>query len=118
MKNIPLYIMAALYILAGLNHFVNPLMYVKILPPRFPNPNLIVTVSGICEILFAFFLLPVVTRPFAAWALILFLIAVFPANLQMTINYLKTDRPGLWLTILRLPLQLLLIYWAWLYTKH
>ena len=109
--------MTAFYITAGLNHFLNPGFYAKILPPRLPYPNLIVTVSGLCELLFGLLLLPVVTRPFAAWAIILLLIAVFPANLQMTINYYHTDRPGLWLTILRLPLQLLLIYWAYLYTK-
>ena len=117
MKNFPLYIMAALYVVAGLNHFVNPLLYVKILPPRLPNPNLIVTISGICEVLFGLLLLPVVTRTFAAWAVILLLIVVFPANVQMASNYYHFDRPRLWLTILRLPLQLLLIYWAYLYTK-
>jgi uncharacterized membrane protein len=109
--------MAALYFTAGLNHFVNPQVYVKILPPQIPYPSLIVTLSGIYEIIFALLLIPMVTRPLAAWAIILLLIMVFPANLQMTINYYRIHSPGLWLTILRLPLQVLLIYWAYLYTR-
>src|SRR5664279_4454463 len=117
MKNFSLYIMAFLYFIAGINHFVNPLAYAKILPPRLPSPNLIVALSGACEILFALFLLPLVTRPVAAWAIILLLIAIFPANLQMTINYYHSGDSSLWLTILRLPLQVLLIYWAYVYTK-
>jgi len=117
LKNYMLYGMAALYIVAGINHFVNPAGYIKILPPRLPYPGLIIIISGICEILFALFLLPVITRRFAAWAIILLLIAIFPANLQMTMNYYNTNNPGLWLTILRLPLQGLLIYWAYQYTK-
>ena len=117
MKIFSLYIMVALYIIAGLNHFVNPSFYMKIMPPRIPHPNFLVWLSGFCEIMFALFLLPSITRPYAAWSIILLLIAIFPANIQMAVNYYRKDTPGLYLTILRLPLQILLIYWAYLFTK-
>ena len=87
------------------------------MPSRLPYSNLIVAVSGACEIFFAILLLPIISRPFAAWAIILLLVAIFPANLQMTINYYQKSNPGLWLAILRLPLQVALIYWAHIYTK-
>jgi uncharacterized membrane protein len=117
MKNFSLYIMAALYIVAGLNHFVNPSFYMKIMPPWIPGPNFFVWLSGLCEIIFALLLLPSNTRPYAAWSIILLLIVIFPANIQMTVDYYRKSTPGLYLTILRLPLQILLIYWAYLFTK-
>ena len=117
MKNFSLYAMAAFYLVAGINHFVNPLVYLKIMPPQLPYPNLLVAVSGVCEILFALFLLPAITRPYAAAAIILLLVAVFPANIQMSMNSYRRNSPGLWLTILRLPLQILLIYWAYSHTR-
>jgi len=52
----------------------------------------------------------------AAWALIALLILIFPANIQMMLIYRKKDHPYFWATVARLPLQLLLIYWAWCYT--
>ncbi|MEO5906613.1 MAG: hypothetical protein ABIQ11_07800 [Saprospiraceae bacterium] len=53
----------------------------------------------------------------AAWAIILLLIAVFPANVQMLVNYLQEDNARLWLAIIRLPMQIILIWWAYKFTK-
>jgi uncharacterized membrane protein len=74
-------------------------------------------VSGICEIVFALLLIPIATRTIGAWLLIVLLIAIFPANIQMSINYSRKHSPQFWLTIIRLPFQLVLIWWAWLYTR-
>src|SRR5664279_3606779 len=113
MRNFSLYAMVVLYIVAGLNHFVNPSFYLKIMPPLLPNPYPLVVLSGVCEILFSLLLLPAISRYYAAIAIIQLLVAVFPANIQMTINYYRKNSPFLWLAILRLPLQVLLIYWAY-----
>lgn len=109
--------MALLYIAAGINHFVNTNMYVSIMPPWLPQTMMLVYVSGVFEILFGLLLIPSSTRTFAAWGIILLLIAVFPANIQMSVNYYRSQHPYFWLTILRLPLQFVLIWWAYLYTK-
>ena len=53
---------------------------VAMVPPFVPNPELIVTFTGICEILGAVGLLVPRTRRLAAVALIVFLLAVLPAN--------------------------------------
>jgi uncharacterized membrane protein len=74
-------------------------------------------VSGICEILFGLLLIPSHTRVIAAWCLIGLLVAIFPANIQMMLNGLHKNTLWLWITILRLPLQLVLIWWAYLFTK-
>jgi len=114
--NFFLYLMAAAYVLAGMNHFWHPGGYLKIMPSYIPAPAVMVAVSGICEILFGLLLLPVSTRIAAAWLIIALLIAIFPANIQMLVNFYRRNNPYLWVAILRLPLQLLLIWWAWLYT--
>ncbi len=92
-------------------------MYVKIIPPWLPNPVMLNYMSGACEIIFALMLIPETTRPVAAWLIIALLVAVFPANIQMSIIFRKRKNPYFWVTVIRLPLQLLLIWWAWQYTR-
>lgn len=55
---------------------------VAMVPPYVPNPELMVTFTGICEILGAIGLLMPRTRRLAAVALIVFLLAVLPANIH------------------------------------
>jgi uncharacterized membrane protein len=55
---------------------------VRMVPPAIPNPELMVTFTGVCEILGAIGLLLRPTRRLAAVALIVFLIAVLPANIH------------------------------------
>lgn len=108
--------MAILYILAGLNHFRKPGMYIKIIPPFFKNPKTLNTLSGIAEIVLGILLLYSFTTKYAAWGIIALLIAIFPANLYMFQN--KKAGFGLpkWILFVRLPLQIVLIFWAFQYT--
>ena len=55
---------------------------IAMVPPAVPNPGLMVTFTGICEILGAVGLLVPRTRRIAAVALIAFLVAVLPANIH------------------------------------
>lgn len=55
---------------------------IRMVPPSVPNPGLMVTITGICEVLGAVGLLVPRTRRAAAIALILFLVAVLPANIH------------------------------------
>ncbi|GAC1570283.1 MAG: DoxX family protein [Chitinophagaceae bacterium] len=109
--------MGVLYIAAGIYHFVRPYSYVKIMPPWLPWQVQLVYISGLCEILLGLLLFPGSTRSIAAWGTIDLLIAVFPANIQMMLNYYHRHLPGLWITIARLPLQGVLIWWAWQYAR-
>lgn len=111
-----LYLMAVLYIVAGINHFRSPGMYLKIIPPYFSNPKLLNILSGVAEIILGLLLTLPFLSHFAAWGIIALLVAVFPANLFMYQN--KKAGFGLpkWILLLRMPLQLLLILWAYQYT--
>ena len=59
---------------------------IAMVPPAVPNPALMVTFTGICEILGAIGLLVPQTRRAAAIALILFLVAVLPANIHAALS--------------------------------
>ena len=111
-----LYVMAFIYILAGMNHFRNPRLYLKIIPPYFPNPKLLNTISGLAEIFLGITLCIPFLSSYAAWGVIALLIAIFPTHLYMYFD--KKVRMGLpkWVLLLRMPLQLGLIYWAYIYT--
>lgn len=111
-----LYIMALLYIMAGLNHFRIPRTYLKIIPPYLPNPKLLNQLSGAAEVILGLLLvLPNMTN-YAAWGIIILLIAVFPANLFMFQNRKASFGIPKWILLLRLPLQIVLIGWAYQYT--
>jgi uncharacterized membrane protein len=116
-KRIALYVMVLFYLAAGVNHFINPGFYLKIMPSWIPYHEACVLISGIFEILFSLFLLFPQTRRAGAWCIIILLIVIFPANIQMMLDYIHRDDPKTWITVLRLPIQLLLIWWAYIFTK-
>ncbi|CAN5321505.1 DoxX family protein [soil metagenome] len=106
-----------LFVAAGANHFFNPKFYEAIMPPSLPWPYTLVIVSGIAEVVLGVGLLIPKYSPYAAWGLILLLIAVFPANIHMATHaelYPTIPAILLWL---RLPLQGLLALWAYWYTQ-
>ncbi|WP_035694081.1 DoxX family protein [Flavobacterium soli] len=112
-----LYLMALLYVLAGINHFLRPRMYVKIIPPSFPKPELLNKITGTVEILLGILLCFPYFSKFAAIGIIALLIAVFPANLYMYQNPKASFGLPKYLLLLRLPLQALLMIWACLYIR-
>jgi uncharacterized membrane protein len=108
-------LLAAIFVFAGVMHFVIPASYVQIMPAWLPLHRELVYLSGVLEIAGGVGLLIDRTRRAAGIGLVLLLIAVWPANLQMLRNAQAADRPAgeqalLWM---RLPLQLLLIVWVW-----
>ncbi len=112
---IGVYLMSAIYILAGISHFIKPRLYQRIVPPFIPFAKAAVFWSGVAEILLGMALWFDAIRSVAAWGIIILLIVVFPANIyQLAEPKARLGLP-LWLLILRLPLQLILIYWASLY---
>ncbi|GAB3907280.1 DoxX family protein [Larkinella knui] len=115
MHNLSLYSIAAIYIVSGFLHFFRPDPYLRIMPPYIPYHALMVVLSGIAELVLGVGLLFPATRSLAAWGLILLLIAIFPANLYMATADKFAEIPA-WIRWGRLPLQLLLIWWAWRYT--
>ena len=110
-------VLAVLFVVAGSLHFVIPQPYLKIMPPSLPAPLLLVYLSGAAEILGGIGLLVPAMRVFAAWGLVALLIAVLPANIHMAVDHTRYGAIPVWALWFRVPLQLPLIYWAWLYTR-
>lgn len=111
-----LYLMGIIYFFAGLNHFRNTKLYLTIIPPYLPNPILLNNLCGIAEVVLGIGLcIPMFTAA-SAWGVIVLLIAVFPTHLYMFSN----DKAGMGLPkivlFLRMPLQIVLLLWAYYYT--
>ena len=115
-KTISLYFMAVLYLAAGVNHFTNTKMYMRIMPQYIPFHKPIVLISGVVEISLGVLLMIPSSSIIGAWGIIALLIAVFPANVHHLTSSKKVKGVGKMVLILRLPLQAVLIYWAYQYT--
>ena len=116
LKLVMKWLFGLLFVAAGANHFLDPDFYVPMMPPYLPWHRELVYLSGVCEIVLgALVLVPRYSR-YAAWGLIALLLAVFPANLHMALHpdeFPEFGVVGLWL---RLPVQGVLIAWAYWFT--
>ena len=114
--NIDLYCMAGLYGFAGIIHFTHTRFFEYAVPKVLVYRRFIALFSGVVEILIAIGLLFPPTRSMTALFLMAFLVAIYPANI-VQINYYskKYQQPALLFWAIRLPMQLGLIYWAYLY---
>jgi len=110
-----LYILAGVFIIAGVMHFVSEKFFLRITPLWVPFRRFVVLSSGIVEIALGMGLLFNETRVYSAWGLVTLLIAVWPANFYHYLSRNKLDPPK-WALLLRLPLQIPLILWAYSYT--
>lgn len=106
---------ALFFVTAGAMHFVAPADYRPFVPSYLPAPDALVAVSGAAEILGGIGLLVTRLRRTAGVWLIALLIAIFPANVEMLQLYRARGVSPLaeLLLWLRLPLQGVLIWWAW-----
>lgn len=112
--------MSVVYIIAGINHFISPDIYIKLIPLYIPFRETANYTAGLAEILLGILLIPKSTRNIAAWGIILILITFILAHvymIQMAPFYMGETLVTPFIAWIRLPLQGLLIYWAWIYTK-
>src|SRR5689334_19753056 len=75
--------LAAMFVMTGIAHFVGLRdTMIAMVPPGFPAPATLVSISGALELLGALGLLWARTTPWAGLGLFLLLLAVFPANVH------------------------------------
>ena len=86
---------------------------IAMVPPPVPRPELIVTFTGICEILGAVGLLVPRTRRIAAVALIVYMLAVLPANIYAAQTGVTLRGAPVTPIIPRSALQVLFIVLLW-----
>jgi len=106
-------VLGAVFVGAGLLHFVKPEPYESTVPDALPAPRELVYLSGVAEILGGAGVLHPRTVRWAGWWLIATMVAVFPANVNMAVDaerFRSVPEPLLWA---RLPLQAAFIYWIW-----
>jgi uncharacterized membrane protein len=106
------------YIGAGLNHFITPSFYHRIMPPYMPAHSLLINISGVAEIILGAMLIIPKTTKLGAWGLIALLIAVWPANIHMALNPAQfADLGGpVFLWIRAAVMQIGLMLWAYGFT--
>lgn len=106
--------LAAFFIGGGINHFVMSGPYEQIVPPKLKGQaKLLVQVSGVAEVAGGIGVLMPRTRQASGLGLVALLAAVFPANWYMARapeDFPKIPRAALYG---RLPLQPLMMLWAW-----
>ncbi len=108
---------ALFFIYAGIMHFRKSWFYYKITPPALQKwKKEINVIVGIAEIVGGIGLLIPQTQSMAAWGIIALLIAVFPANIYMLTSKGAGMNIKMWFLWLRLPIQFVLIAWAYALT--
>ena len=119
-KQILLWVMGLFYILGGIMHFARADVYMPMMPPYLPWHRGLIYLSGLAELVLGIGVLVLALRSISAWGLIALLIAVFPANVHIAMHNVPlfgaTEGAGA-LNWVRLPLQAVLILWAWWYTE-
>ncbi len=112
------WILAIIFMLAGIYHFINPSIYLRIMPPYLPAHLFLIYLSGFFQIVLGVLLVVPKFTPRAAWGIIALLMAVFPANIYMAMNTELFPEINPLLIWLRLPLQFVIIAWAYLYISE
>lgn len=109
--------LAALMGGSGVLHLIKPEPYEKIVPRVLGHEEFFVLSSGVLEILVAVLLAVPRTRGWGGAFTAALLVIVFPANVQMALDGPDPDgglfTGSAWMLWLRLPLQPVLIWWAW-----
>lgn len=118
--------MAIMLFITGTSHFVVPGPFNELVPSFLPGePDLWTFLSGVAEIVIALMLVARLDKKVAGksvrlwgayFAFALF-IAVYPANINMAIEWSSRDMPEPLFAYARLPLQFGLFYWAWALAK-
>ena len=99
------------FILIGIEHFREPQKFVDIVPKYMPFALFLVYLTGVMEIAGGLGIIYPETREIAGRLMVLFLLAIYPANFNMWINDIPYN--GTRLTtqghLFRLSIQILLI---------
>lgn len=106
-------LLAGLLATAGITHFAAPRQYDETIPRALPGtPRAWTYASGAAELALAAGLALPRTRRVAALATAAFFVGVFPANVQMAVDWRHRPAPLKTAALARLPLQVPLVLWA------
>lgn len=118
--------MAIMLLVTGAGHFIVPAPVDALVPTFLPGePRMWTYLSGLAELVVALLLLAPLSKKIAGKSLRLWgaycafalFLAVFPANINMAVQWSSRQMPEPLFAYLRLPLQFGLFYWAWALAK-
>jgi uncharacterized membrane protein len=109
-------LMSLVYVAGGIGHFVMPQFYLRIMPPWIPWHWWMVMISGVAEVALGVGLWIPPVRKLSAWGIIALLVAVFPANIHMALHPEQYGPAAV--LYARLPIQLLLMWWAYWHARR
>ncbi|QNK78850.1 DoxX family protein [Winogradskyella sp. PAMC22761] len=112
---IGLYIMAVLYFIAGIMHFIKPKTYMRIMPNYLPNHQALVYLSGLAEIILGIGLCIPMLKNLSIYGIIAMLALFLLVHFYMLSSEKAAAGIPKWVLILRIPLQFGLMYWASIY---
>lgn len=117
LKRIFLGMFVLFYVVAGVLHFVNTDFYLQLMPPYLPLHRELVYLSGVIEIALGALAAVPRFRKLAAWAVIAMLLSFMPVHIHMVMHPELYPSVPLWALWLRIPLQGVLMSWAWWLTR-
>lgn len=99
----------------GISHFTSTDVMVEMMPDVMPLKREMVYFTGICELAAAVGLLFDRTARLAAVMLIIFFLAILPANIIGSLKQIQLGgmENGPLYLLFRIPLQVFFIWWAW-----
>ncbi|MBA6287367.1 DoxX family protein [Colwellia sp. MB3u-4] len=113
MPRLPLLIIALFFLIGGIAHFISADFFIMAMPDYLPYHKELVLISGVFEVLGAIGLLVPKTRLLAGYGLIALIVTVYPANINMALQPEKYHDISVFFLYLRLPMQLLFIWFVW-----
>ena len=116
-RRISLFVQSLFYIASGINHLWHPDFYLHIMPDHYSSPGTLVRLSGEAEILGGVGLLVPATRRLSAYGIALMLVLFLDVHQFMLRHPERFSAVPEWVLWARIPLQFVLIAWAWNYTK-
>lgn len=107
--------MACMLLLTGIAHFTSTDAMIQMMPDAIPYKREVVWFTGICELLAIPGLLWHRTAKLTSVVLIVFFIAILPANIASSLNSagMGGSEYGPWYLLFRIPLQIFFIGWVW-----
>ncbi len=112
-----LYVMAGMYMVAGIMHFIYPKAYMRIMPKYLPHQKGLVLGSGVAEIVLGIALCFPFSKNWAIYGIILMLAVFLLVHFYMLSGKKASAGIPKWILVLRIPLQFGLMYWAYWYLK-
>ncbi|CAM4000962.1 MauE/DoxX family redox-associated membrane protein [Mucilaginibacter galii] len=119
LKKISLVILIIAYIAAGINHFIHPDGYIKIIPDYLPYHHALNYIAGACEIIFGVMLIFPASRNAGIVLLILMLAAFLPVHITMLqqaplqLGNLYVTPLIAWIRLVFQPVLMLWLAWHW-----